>query len=249
MMVQIVAHRGSSGNRPENTLPAFAEAVRVKADIIELDVHLSKDGGLIVMHDETVDRTTNGKGRICDLTVAELKELNAGSWFSEEFQAAKIPTLKEVLDLLAAKNYRGILTIELKTDHYEYEGIEAKVSDLMNSQEWPFTHWYCSFNIETLDRMHAIEPDATLDFIMGRGEDKPPLALSRPYIEGIHPAYRWVQETATVLTDFPIAIRPWTVNEEAAIRTCLALGLTGIITDFPEKARAIVQQVREETKG
>lgn len=136
-MVQIVAHRGSSGNRPENTLPAFAEAVRVKADIIELDVHLSKDGGLIVMHDETVDRTTNGKGRICDLTVAELKELNAGSWFSEEFQAAKVPTLKEVLDLLAAKNYRGILTIELKTDHYEYEGIEAKVSDLMNSQEWP----------------------------------------------------------------------------------------------------------------
>jgi len=84
---------------------------------------------------------------------------------------------------------------------------------------------------------------------MGRGEDKPPLALSRPYIEGIHPAYRWVQETATVLTDFPIAIRPWTVNEESAIRTCLALGLTGIITDFPEKARAIVQQVREETKG
>ncbi len=154
-----------------------------------------------------------------------------------------------MLDLLAAKNYRGILTIELKTDHYEYEGIEAKVSDLLNSQEWPFTHWYCSFNIETLDRMHAIEPDATLDFIMGRGEDKPPLALSRPYIEGIHPAYRWVQETATVLTDFPIAIRPWTVNEEAAIRTCLALGLTGIITDFPEKARAIVQQVREETKG
>ena len=83
-MVQIVAHRGSSGDRPENTLPAFAEAVRVKADIIELDVHLSKDGHLIVMHDETVDRTTNGKGRICDKTLTELKELNAGSWFSED---------------------------------------------------------------------------------------------------------------------------------------------------------------------
>ncbi len=74
-MVQIVAHRGSSGDRPENTLPAFAEAVRVKADIIELDVHLSKDGHLIVMHDETVDRTTNGKGRICDKTLTELKRI------------------------------------------------------------------------------------------------------------------------------------------------------------------------------
>ena len=139
-MVQIVAHRGSSGDRPENTLPAFAEAVRVKADIIELDVHLSKDGHLIVMHDETVDRTTNGKGRICDKTLTELKELNAGSWFSEDYAATKVPTLKEVLDLLAAKNYRGILTIELKTDHYEYQGIEKKVSELLASQSWPFTH-------------------------------------------------------------------------------------------------------------
>ncbi|WP_430611219.1 glycerophosphodiester phosphodiesterase [Enterococcus sp. DIV0876] len=245
-MVQIVAHRGSSGNRPENTLPAFAEAVRVKADIIELDVHLSKDEQLIVMHDETVDRTTNGKGRICDLTVAQLKELNAGSWFSDEFKAAKIPTLKEVLDLLAAKNYRGILTIELKTDHYDYPGIEAKTAALLNSQAWPFTHWYCSFNMASLDRIHDIDPEAKLNFIMGKAADKPALALDRAYIEGLHPAYGWIEANAEKVAAYPISLRPWTINEEATIRRCLQLGVTGIITDFPERARGIVQAFREE---
>lgn len=245
-MVQIVAHRGSSGNRPENTLPAFAEAVRVKADIIELDVHLSKDEQLIVMHDDTVDRTTNGKGRICDLTVAQLKELNAGSWFSDEFKAAKIPTLKEVLDLLAAKNYRGILTVELKTDHYTYPGIEEKTAALLNSQSWPFTHWYCSFNIDSLDRIHAIDPEAQLNFIMGKAADKPALALHRPYIEGLHPAYGWIEANPETAAAFPISLRPWTINEEALMRTCLRLGVTGIITDFPERARSVVQAFREE---
>ena len=119
-MLQIYAHRGSSGTHPENTLPAFAEAVRVGADGIELDVHLSKDGYLIVMHDEEVDRTTNGKGLIREKTLEELKKLNAGGKFSKEFPAAKVPELREVLGLLLQKNYRGMLMIEIKTDQYEY---------------------------------------------------------------------------------------------------------------------------------
>lgn len=126
-MLQIYAHRGSSGTHPENTLPAFAEAVRVGADGIELDVHLSKDGYLIVMHDEEVDRTTNGKGLIREKTLEELKKLNAGGKFSKEFPAAKVPELREVLGLLLQKNYRGMLMIEIKTDQYEYPGIEEKL--------------------------------------------------------------------------------------------------------------------------
>lgn len=88
-MLQIYAHRGSSGTHPENTLPAFAEAVRVGADGIELDVHLSKDGYLIVMHDEEVDRTTNGKGLIREKTLEELKKLNAGANSAKNFQQLK----------------------------------------------------------------------------------------------------------------------------------------------------------------
>ena len=136
-MVQIFAHRGSSGTHPENTLPAFAEAVRVNADGIELDVHLTEDGELVVIHDEEVDRTTNGKGLVREKTLEEIKKLNAGLWFNDKFPAAKIPTLKEVLDLLLQKNYRGTVMIEIKTDKYEYAGIEEKVSKLLTNSVWP----------------------------------------------------------------------------------------------------------------
>ena len=92
-MTEIVAHRGSRINRPENTLAAFEEAVRVGADGIELDIHLSKDGEVVVIHDETVDRTTDGCGRISQMTVADLRELDAGAWFDVAFAGQKIPTL------------------------------------------------------------------------------------------------------------------------------------------------------------
>lgn len=243
-MTQVVAHRGSSGNRPENTLPSFAEAVRVDADVIELDVHLTKDGHLLVMHDELVDRTTDGKGYIRELTLAEIKKLNAGSWFSPVYKSTKVPTLKEVLDLLMMRNYRGVLTIEIKTDKYHYPDIEKKTSELMMSRQWPFEHWYCSFNVKSLDILHELEPDTQLDLIMSMSEKKPPLALERPYIEGIHPKYDWALEHSGEINGYPIAVRPWTIDEEKAMVKCLEMGVTGIITNFPERAAAVIQRYR-----
>ena len=99
-MTDIIAHRGSKGTHPENTCIAFREAVRVGAEGIELDVHLSKDGYLIVMHDETVDRTTDGHGEIQQLTLNELKQLDAGSWFQKNPSVQCVPTLEDVLNCL-----------------------------------------------------------------------------------------------------------------------------------------------------
>ena len=99
-MTKIFAHRGSKGTHPENTLTSFKEAVRVGSDGIELDVHLTKDGHLVVIHDETVDRTTNGTGEIRNLTLAKIKAMDAGSWFHNTYAGEKIPTLEEVLLLL-----------------------------------------------------------------------------------------------------------------------------------------------------
>ena len=238
-MTQIVAHRGASGTRPENTLPSFAEAVRVDSDVIELDVHLSKDGHLIVMHDEDVERTTNGKGLI-----REIKKLNAGSWFSSAYQNTKVPTLKEVLDLLVMRNFRGVLTIELKTDHYHYPEIEMKTATLMTSRAWPFTHWYCSFNIKSLDIIHKLEPQTQLDLILSTSNKKVIEALDRSYIEGIHPKMDWVLKNEASLADLPLAIRPWTIDEEALVKKCVALNTTGIITNFPEKAQQYIRNAK-----
>lgn len=243
-MTQIVAHRGASGTRPENTLPSFAEAVRVDSDVIELDVHLSKDGHLIVMHDEDVERTTNGKGLIREKTLAEIKKLNAGSWFSSAYQNTKVPTLKEVLDLLVMRNFRGVLTIELKTDHYHYPEIEMKTATLMTSRAWPFTHWYCSFNIKSLDIIHKLEPQTQLDLILSTSNKKVIEALDHSYIEGIHPKMDWVLKNEASLADLPLAIRPWTIDEEALVKKCVALNTTGIITNFPEKAQQYIRNAK-----
>jgi glycerophosphoryl diester phosphodiesterase len=242
-IMQIFAHRGSSGTRPENTLPAFAEAVRIGTDGIELDVQLTKDQQLIVMHDETVDRTTDGKGAIIDKTLAEIKKLNAGSWFNDHYSSTKVPTLKEVVDLLVARNYRGILGIELKTDKEAYPGIEEKVSELMTSQQWPFTYWYSSFNVSTLERIHVLEPTTRIDFIMDKS-DSTSITLERPFIQGIHPNIEWVWSHDTESPEFSLAVRPWTVNTEEEIKRCMDCQVTGIFTDFPEMAMAVKRSYR-----
>lgn len=237
--MQIIAHRGSSGTHPENTLPAFAEAIRVGASAIELDVQLTKDQELIVIHDETLERTTDGKGYVGEKTLAELKKLNSGSWFDERFSATKLPTLKEVVDLLTLRNYRGYLFIELKTDTFDYIGIEALVSKLMNEQPRPFRYLYCSFNIATLERMHALEPEASYSLIFGKSEKKSEVALDHPFISAIHPRIDWVLNHEAQLATFPLAIRPWVVNDGETIQYCKNLNLKGIITDFPERALQI----------
>ena len=122
-MSLVLAHRGASGHAPENTLEAFRLAMEMGADGFELDVHVSKDGELIVIHDENVKRTTNGEGFIKDMTLAELKELDACKGM-EAYRGAKIPTLAEVYELVKDTNH--IVNVEIKTDNYFYPEIEEK---------------------------------------------------------------------------------------------------------------------------
>ena len=119
----ILGHRGASGHAPENTLEAFKLAMDMGAEGFELDVHLSKDGELVVIHDETVDRTTNGKGLVWEKTLAELKELDACNKM-EAYRGAKIPTLREVYELIRDTDH--IVNVEIKTDDIFYPQIEEK---------------------------------------------------------------------------------------------------------------------------
>ncbi len=123
----LVAHRGLSGSHPENTLAAF-EAAFNKAYMIELDVHLTKDKVLVVMHDDTLDRTTNGKGKISDFTLEEIKKLDAGSWFGEEFANEKVPTLEEVLGVIKGKIKLNIEIKEAEDKSLNSKTVEECVS-------------------------------------------------------------------------------------------------------------------------
>lgn len=235
-MTVIIAHRGSAGTHPENTLPAFMEAVRSGADGIELDVHLTSDQQLVVIHDESVDRTTDGKGLIRELTLAQIKELDAGSWFDKKYQATKISTLQEVLNLLLQMRFRGFLCIEIKTNKFHYPGIEEKLSTVMTSKEWPFTYWYASFNLASLEIMHEYEPDAQYDLIQKNALDKYQLVLDSSFIEGLHPSYDWIKQNPEIVKNFTKSLRPWTPNLYETMMSCFEKNFAGIITDFPEKA-------------
>ena len=233
-MTKIFAHRGSKGTHPENTLTSFKEAVRVGSDGIELDVHLTKDGHLVVIHDETVDRTTNGTGEIKNLTLAEIKELDAGSWFHNKYAGEKIPTLEEVLLLLSELGFNGQLNIELKTDVIQYEGLVEKCLALQSTKDWPFAIVYSSFNPYTLVELKQANPSQEIGLLFESKEwaNKGDAMLKK---ESYHPDLKLLDWTLEWNKN-QLPLRVWTVNEDTDINRCFELQIEAIFTDYPGKA-------------
>lgn len=238
-MIKVMAHRGASIAYPENTLPAFEEAVRLKADGIELDVHFSKDKELIVMHDEKIDRTTDGSGNICSYTLKELKQFDAGVNFTAKTIHTPIPTLKEVFDLLIEKNYAGILNIELKTDYFTYEGIEKKLAEFVDSQNLPFDVIYSSFSLKSLWEMYRVSPQSKLNYLFDQEKEKAEIVEKSAFLEGLHPNFPFLGENEEQLGNFTKKIRVWTINQEERMRYCLKQPIDTIITDNPARVLAL----------
>ena len=163
-MPLIYAHRGASGHAPENTLEAFRLAMEMGADGFELDVHMSKDGELVVIHDETVDRTTDGTGLVRDLTLNQLKSLDASNGM-DAYRCVKIPTLAEVFHLI--RHTRHIVNVEIKTDEWFYPQIEEKCLALAKETGIEDRVIYSSFNHFTLRKLRQLKPDARLTSRIG----------------------------------------------------------------------------------
>lgn len=240
---KIIAHRGSRGTRPENTLLAFQEAIAVHSDGIELDVHLSKDGEVVVIHDETVTRTTNGKGYVKDLTLIQLKELDAGSWFDKAYHDCKIPTLQEVLDLLKKTGFKGVLNIELKTDVFQYPKIEEKVLALTEPYLSDFPIIYSSFHYDTLKKIKVLHKEADIALLFSK-KGKNIFNLGEDIlVGGWHPKFSILRSLPPFETTH-IPLRVWTVNRKVEMQLCLRKNIDSIITDFPERAlqmRKVIQ--------
>lgn len=150
--VQVIAHRGYSAAAPENTLAAFREAVELRPDFMECDVRRTKDDEIIVIHDPTLDRTTNGSGNVADYTLDELRQLDAGSWFAPEFAAEKLPTLDEVIEI--AKGTGVVLIVEIKEPGTEDEVVAALYDHGIAEQSM-----LCSFHYQVGVRMPELAPE------------------------------------------------------------------------------------------
>lgn len=243
-MTKIIAHRGSRINRPENTLAAFEEALRVGADGIELDVQLSKDGQLVVIHDETLERTTSGKGWVKDYTLAELQQVDAGSCFGEEWSGEKIPSLRQVLSLLERAAFQGELHIELKTSRVAYKGIEAAVVDLLGEQERAFSVVYSSFNPLSLLRIALRQKSAQLALLLKKESGCMSWFAHVPLFTALHLSQKAYQQWGKTSKKL---VRLWTLNEESALQKAYEQQVAGVITDKPEMAKQLLIRMKEQT--
>ncbi|WP_270180946.1 glycerophosphodiester phosphodiesterase [Alkalihalobacillus sp. CinArs1] len=232
-----VAHRGASGYAPENTMAAFEKAVDMKSDMFELDVQLSKDGELVVIHDTSVDRTTDGSGKVKDLTLEELRSLDAGSWFDEAFTGEKIPTLGEVLD-----EYRGKIgiLIEIKSPSL-YPGIEQKVADALTERNMhkPNNNKIIvqSFDHDSVQTFHSILPSVPLGVLVYNPDhltDQRLEAFSE-YASYVNPSKSLVdRELVTRIHDYDMDVHPWTARDRESVQALKEAGVDGIITDYPD---------------
>lgn len=232
--MEIYAHRGASGTHPENTIAAFQEAARLPIEGVEFDVHLTKDGEVVVIHDEKINRTSNGKGLVQDMTLAELKQYDFGSWFSEEFRGETIPTLQEVLDVFKDTNHK--MNIEIKTDVYHYEGIEEKVIAIVKANQLEERVVISSFNHESLQIVHYLQPDLEIAALLMEAIIEPARYLQLLNAEALHLFLPSANRTSikNMIADGG-TVRVFTVNEVDYMKQLQALGVSAIFTDYPEK--------------
>ncbi|MFJ8528823.1 glycerophosphodiester phosphodiesterase [Bacillus sp. NPDC094106] len=231
----IFAHRGVKGTHPENTMIAFQEAELIGADGIELDVHLSKDGELVVIHDETVDRTTNGVGLVSEKTVKELQALDAGSHKNPSFHEAKIPTLREVFTWLSTTNLQ--LNIELKTDVIHYPKIEEKVIELVREYHLSNQIIFSSFNHDSVSVLAKIAPEIPRAILYDEPLADPIAEAKKREAAGLHPNFRLLtKEFVQSAQQQGYVFRPYTINEYKDLQTMIDYGIDVIITDWPIRA-------------
>ena len=244
--VVVIAHRGASGHAPENTLASFSKALEMGTDMIEIDLHLSADDSVMVMHDAKVDRTTNGHGEIRNMTCEQLKQLDAGGWFGDQFKGEKIPTLSEVLRLVDGK---ARVLIELKSSGAGlYQDLVAKTMEIVdanNARDWVILQ---SFDAEYFSEGNRklLGGIAYQQLIFGEARGIPFYFDNKPRIGTFKPL-----PGASSVNLFYLYISPsfvsrmhlqqktvyvFTPNDESSIGKSINLGADGVITNYPDIA-------------
>jgi len=233
MTVQVIAHRGSSLEAPENTLRAFELALISGADGLELDVQLTLDGEPVVLHDETLDRTTSGQGYLIGHSYSQLRKLDAGLWFGKQFEGQKVPHLKEVLDLLHKSG--TTLNIELKNGIIQYPGMEEKVLDLL--AQYPDQKVIISsFNHYSLRHIKHVSANTRIGLLYMAGLVEPWRYAELMDAYSLHPLYLNIMpELVTGCKHAGIKLFPWTVDNPQDMERITALGVEGIITNDPAR--------------
>ncbi len=235
----VFGHRGARAYAPMNTLPSFELALEQGADGVELDVQLTKDGRLVVIHDFTVDGTTDGKGAVKDFFFDEIRRLDAGIRFDEKYRGTRIPTLEEVFALMGGT---ALVNVEIKapfqegTDTESTDGVERAVAQCVLAAGMENRVIVSSFNPLTLKRFRAALPSVPVAFLYAKDVpvDTPSLMAAIPH-EAYHPHYK-LATRGTVEAEHAAGrvVNVWTVNEPEDAKLLIENGVDGLITDRPD---------------
>jgi glycerophosphoryl diester phosphodiesterase len=231
MFPKIIGHRGVPHLRPENTMVSFKTAVELGADGLETDVQMTRDGELVLIHDETLERTTDGKGLVCTHTLAQLKALDAGGHFDPVYKGEKIPTLREFLEFVAGRDL--LINIEIKSGVVLYPGIEAKLIAML--QEFGLTQnvIISSFNHYALVTCKEIDRSIKTGILYMAGLYNPWDYARTVGADALHPLFYSVRpETIGGMKAGGFIVNPWTVDSPGDMKNMLALGVDGIITNY-----------------
>jgi glycerophosphoryl diester phosphodiesterase len=240
----IIAHRGASAHAPENTLAAFQLAAEQGADAIELDVDLTRDGQAVIMHDATIDRTTDGTGAVHDLTLEEIRRVDAGAWKGAAFKGERVPLLAEVF---TAVGQRVLINVEVKSMSLRGNGVEAKVAALVQQHNLFERVIISSFNPFALRRIRHIEPRLACGLLYAPGL---PIALWQtwlaplvPQLDARHPHHSQVSRPLVEKWHaHGQRVNVWTVNDAATLRAMALAGVDGIIGDDPVLLRKALNE-------
>lgn len=234
--ILIIGHRGAMGHAPENTMASFEKGVAMGADAIELDVQLSADGGLVVIHDPTVDRTTDGSGYVRDLTLAEIKKLDAGAWYGPEFAGERVPTLDEVL---AWAREKINLAIEIKNGPVFYPGIEKKIVGALEVHGMEDAAIVISFDHRSVRRVKELRPEiATGILYVACPVDVVSIARAAR-ADAIHPQANYLTaEAVEEAHGAGLAVSTWVVNEPSQMRELADMGVDSVGTNYPDLLRS-----------
>ena len=240
-MTMIFAHRGFSGYYPENTMLAFQKTAEESlADGIELDIQMTKDGELVIMHDETLDRTTNGSGYLKDYTLEKLKTLSVGVNVKGFFPRQTIPTLREYFTWL--KTTKLITNIELKTSVFEYKGIEEKLIAMVHEFGLEEQIWYSSFNHYTIAKVKELMPEAKCGLLMDTWLMNVGSYAASQNAATVN-ACSWFcckEGVAEDLHAHGIKLQAWTPNDADLMKKLVDCGTVVLITNFPDIASKVI---------
>ncbi|MEM7550260.1 MAG: glycerophosphodiester phosphodiesterase family protein [Bacteroidota bacterium] len=239
-----IAHRGASGYAPENTISAFIKALDFRPDMIELDIHMSSDGEAIVIHDATLERTTNGEGLVVEKTLSELKKLDAGSWYGGSFSGESIPELGEVLDRI---NGQSILLIEIKRgENGVYRGLGKKVVDIIDSRKarpWCIVQ---AFDSNYIKEVNKYAPGIKTQKLIVQNLDWLPLYVDVKFqtgapdddieIEALNSYYKFLTRSRVDSRhNAGYETYVYTINDEPTMKKLINMGVDGIITNYPDR--------------